>query len=65
MSESQPEPVARLEQLLARLEQARSELEATEDAERAVEILTDLAQLAKEVQAEIEHARREGPDAEP
>jgi uncharacterized protein (DUF3084 family) len=65
VSESQPEPVARLEQLLARLEQARAELETTEDAERAVEILTDLAQLAKEVQAEIERARREGPDAEP
>jgi hypothetical protein len=58
---TEPEPVARLQELLARLEKAREELEATDDPERAVEILSDLAEVAKEVQAEIERARREGP----
>lgn len=56
---SEPEPVRRLQELLDRLEAARTELEGTEDAERAVEILQDLAQLAKDVQVEVERARRE------
>jgi hypothetical protein len=38
-------------------------LEGTENAERAVAILQDLAELAKEVQAEVERARREAPGA--
>ncbi len=56
---SQPEPVARLQDLLARVEQARVELEATDDPDRAVQVLSELSDLAKEVQAEIERARRE------
>lgn len=56
---SEPEPIARLQDLLARVEKARAELEATGDPERAVQVLTDLADLAKEVQAEIERARLE------
>jgi phosphoglycerate-specific signal transduction histidine kinase len=60
---SEPEHVGRLQELLDRLEAARAELEQTEDAERAVAILQDLAELAKEVQAEVERARREAPDA--
>lgn len=60
---SEPEHVQRLQQLLDRLESARAELEQTEDAERAVAILQDLAELAKEVQAEIERTRLEAPDA--
>jgi hypothetical protein len=55
------EPVARLEELLQRLEEARARLEQTEDPEAAVEILRELAEVAKEVQVEIERARREGP----
>ena len=47
---------------MGRLEAARIELEQTEEPERAVAILQELAELAKEVQAEIERARRE-PDA--
>ena len=60
---SDPEPVARLQTLLDRLESARAELEQTEDADRAVAILQELAELAKQVQAEVEKARREAPDA--
>jgi hypothetical protein len=59
----EPEPVRRLQELLDRLEAARLELEKTEDAERAVAILQELAELAKEVQGEVERARREAPDA--
>jgi hypothetical protein len=59
---SEPEPVRRLEELLDRLEAARVDLERTQDADRAVAILQELAELAKEVQSEVERARRE-PDA--
>jgi phosphoglycerate-specific signal transduction histidine kinase len=60
---SEPEQVHRLQELLDKLEAARAELEGTENAERAVAILQDLAELAKEVQAEVERARREAPGA--
>ena len=59
MSEGSPEPVARLEELLQRLESVRARLEVTDDPEQAVEVLRELAEVAKEVQAEIERARRE------
>ena len=62
MSTQEPESVARLQDLLDRLEKARVQLEATEDPEQAVDILQSLADLAKEIQAEIERARREGPE---
>jgi hypothetical protein len=62
MSTPEPESVARLQDLLDRLEQARVQLEATEgDPEQVVDVLQSLADLAKEIQAEIELARREGP----
>ena len=63
MTHSEPEPVRRLEELLARLETARAQLEETDDPERAIAVLSELAELAKEVQAEIDRARREGSDA--
>ena len=59
MSEPQSDPVSRLEELLKRLEAARTRLEQTDDPEQAVEVLRELAEVAKEVQAEIERARRE------
>ena len=62
MSAQEPESVARLQELLERLEKARTQLEATEgDPEQAVDVLQSLADLAKEIQAEIDLARREGP----
>ena len=63
MTDREPEPVRRLEELLARLETARAQLEETDDPERAIAVLSELADLAKEVQAEIDRARREGSDA--
>jgi hypothetical protein len=56
---SQTDPVGRLQELLDRLEGARKRLEDTGDPERAVDVLRELADLAKEVQVEIERARRE------
>jgi hypothetical protein len=55
----QPDAVARLQELLENVESARARLEETDDPERAVEVLQELADLAKEVQAEVERARRE------
>jgi hypothetical protein len=63
VTERAPEPVARLQELLARLESARAELEGVDDPERAIEVLSELSTLAKDVQAEVERARREGPDS--
>jgi hypothetical protein len=57
------ESLPRLEELLRRLEQARNRLEATDDPEAAVEVLSELSDLAREVQAEIERARGENRDA--
>ena len=56
---SEPDAVARLQELLEKVESARAQLESVDDPERAVEILQELADLAKEVQAEVENARRE------
>jgi len=56
---SEPDAVARLQELLEKVEAARAELEGTDDPERAVQVLQELAELAKEVQAEVERARRE------
>jgi hypothetical protein len=56
---SQTDPVGRLQELLDRLEASRKRLEETDDPERAVDVLRELADLAKEVQVEIERARRE------
>jgi len=59
VSTNGPDAVARLQELLEKVEAARVELEKADDPERAVEILQELADLAKEVQAEVERARRE------
>jgi hypothetical protein len=53
------ESLARAESLLERLDAARARLEETDDPERAIELLAELSELAKEVQAEIERAKRE------
>ncbi len=60
---TEPEPVVRLQELLARLEATLAELEGTDDSGIAVERLSDMAELAKQVQFEIDRAKREGPDA--
>jgi hypothetical protein len=60
MSGAADEALARAEELLERLKATRDELErlaAAEDAESAVEVLGELAELAKEVEQELARAR--------
>ncbi|HST16678.1 MAG TPA: hypothetical protein VLK36_03350 [Gaiellaceae bacterium] len=52
------ESLANAENLLARLESARTQLEHTDDPERAIAILQELSDLAKEVEAELQRAKR-------
>jgi hypothetical protein len=49
----------RAEELLGRLEAARERLEATDDPEQAIEILAELSEIAKQVEAELQRARRQ------
>lgn len=55
----------RLQELLDRLEAARGRLEAAQDSDAAVDVLQELVDLAKEVQAEIERQRTAGPEVPP
>ena len=60
--------LGRAEELLERLKAPRDELErlaAQEDAESAVEVLTELADLAKEVEAELAKARARADAPQP
>jgi hypothetical protein len=52
------ESLSKAEHLLARLEEARSRLDETDDPDKAIEILQELAELAKEVEAELQRAKR-------
>jgi hypothetical protein len=47
------------EQLLERLEQARGRLEETKDPDEAIEILSELAEIAKAVESQLQQAKRE------
>ena len=54
--------LARAEELLARLEQARAELDQlaqADDAERALDVLTELAELSKAIEEELQRAKRD------
>lgn len=53
------DPLVNAEDLLARLEAARATLEGTEDPDTALELLDEIAQLAREAHAEIERAKHE------
>jgi len=53
------DPLDNASSLLDRLEEKRAALEATDDPDAAVELLSEITDLAKEAHAEIERARRE------
>jgi len=55
---SADESLTKAEELLARLETARARLEATEDPDQAIEVLQELAGLAREIEVELQRARR-------
>jgi hypothetical protein len=68
---SSEESLAKAEALLAQLEATRAELETlseANDADRALDILTELAELSRQVEEELERAKRraeEESDAQP
>jgi hypothetical protein len=53
------ESLKNAEALLDRLEAARAKLEATTDPQEAVDVLAELSEIAKEVEAEVARAKRE------
>jgi hypothetical protein len=58
------ENLTRAEELLERLEESRARLEGATDPDQAIEILSELSEIAKDVEAEIAKAKRE-TDAQP
>jgi hypothetical protein len=56
---SAEESLQRAEQLMERLEQTRARLEATSDPDAAIELLSELAEIAKDVEAALSQAKRE------
>jgi hypothetical protein len=54
---SAEDSLRRAEDLLERLEKTRQDLESTQDPDRAIEILGELAEIAKEVEAELQRAK--------
>jgi len=50
--------LGRDEELLARLEAARVKLESTDDPDQAIEVLQELAELARQIEVELQAARR-------
>jgi hypothetical protein len=60
---SAEDSLKRAEDLLEKLEAARSRLEATDDPEAAIEVLGELSDLAREVEAELARAKREADAA--
>ncbi|MDX6475608.1 MAG: hypothetical protein QOH95_1119 [Gaiellaceae bacterium] len=55
---SADESLNNAEDLLARLEAARARLDETQDPDQAIEILQELAEVAKQVEAELQRAKR-------
>ena len=55
---SADESLERAEELLARLDTVRARLEATEDPDEAIAVLQELAEIARQVETELERARR-------
>jgi exonuclease VII small subunit len=59
---SSEDALKRAELLMTRLEEARARLEATNDPEVAIDVLQELADLAREVEQELQRARDEARD---
>ena len=55
---SADESLGRAEELLARLEAAREKLESTDDPDQAIEVLQELSDLARQIEVELQAARR-------
>jgi len=59
---SADESLTKAEELLARLEAARTRLEATDDPDQAIEVLQELSELAKQIEVELQRARSAAED---
>jgi hypothetical protein len=55
-------PETRLEELLAKLDETLAALERADDSDAAVDRLTEMAELARGVQEEVDRLRRESDD---
>jgi hypothetical protein len=55
---------AKLQELLAQLETTLGALEQVDDSEEAVARLATMAELAREVQDEVDRLRRETPEGD-
>jgi hypothetical protein len=53
---SAEDSLGRAEELLAKFEAARERLESTDDPNQAIEVLQELADLAKQIEAELQSA---------
>jgi hypothetical protein len=66
---SAEDSLSRAEELLARLERTRAELERlsqANDAEKALDVLAELSELSKAIEEELQNAKRVAEtDAEP
>ena len=65
MTTGSEDALTRAEQLLQRLESTRGELEKlsqTDDADRALEILSELADLSRQVEEELQRAKRQAEE---
>ncbi len=60
---NEAESARRLQELLSRLDAELAALERTDASDEAVDRLTQMADLAREVQSEIDRLRREERDA--
>ena len=58
MSDAAEERLRSAEELLDRLERTRAKLEETKDPDEAIEILSRLAEIAKEVEVQLQQAKR-------
>jgi exonuclease VII small subunit len=62
MSSGSDAALKRAEDLLARLEESRRKLESTTDPDEAIDVLQELAEIAKQVEAELARAKREADE---
>ena len=58
MSDAAEERLRSAEELLDRLERTRAKLEETKDPDEAIAILSELADIAKEVETQLHQAKR-------
>jgi PHP family Zn ribbon phosphoesterase len=56
---SAEESLRQAEQLMERLEETRKRLEETTDPDVAIDVLNELAEIAREIEAALSRAKRE------